>query len=207
MINANSFFLAISVFLGCVNLEKKPIKNQLLFKEVSYESILKKYKSCTGKGEVYSKNIFPGVLKFEFVSQNDSSFLEFRDIIGRRVLLVLIDQEYVSAWNVLENKRYSKSQILNLYPPLYLVELIEITKFLWGFKPDLFSEVQNNSIEYLPKVIINYEKDSLDQIRPFSVEAKFENETITQSIKIKIKNRVFNPSKIDVNKVWSIVNI
>ena len=121
--------------------------------------------------------------------------------------MVLIDQEYVSAWNVLENKRYSKSQILNLYPPLHLVELIEITKFLWGFKPDLFSEVQNNSIEYLPKVIIHYEKDSLDQIRPFSVEAKFENETITQSIKIKIKNRVFNPSKIDVNKVWSIVNI
>ena len=193
--------------MGCVNLEKKPIKNQLLFKENSYESILKKYKSCTGKGEVYLKNIFPGVLKFEFVSQNDSSFLEFRDIIGRRVLLVLFDQDYVSAWNILENKRYSKSQILNIYPSLYLIDLLEITKFLWGFKPDLFSKVQNRSIEYLPKVIINFEKDSIDQIHPFSVEAKFENGPITQSIKIKIKNRVFNPSKIDVNKVWSIVNI
>ncbi len=207
MINANLFFLTISIFLGCVNFDKKRIKTQLLSKDNSYDSILKKYKSCVGKGEVHLKEIYPGVLKFEFLSQNDSSFLQFKDPIGRRVLLVLFDQENVSAWNILENKRYSNSQILNLYPSLQMIDLFDVTKFLWGFKPQFFSEIQNESNEYLPEIIINFGIDSSDQLSPSSVEAIFEYETMTQSINIKIKNRVFNQSKIDVNKVWRLVNI
>ena len=43
-------------------------------------------------------------IAFNFLSQNDSSFFQFQDFLGRKVLLMWLTPNSAKAWNILENK-------------------------------------------------------------------------------------------------------
>ena len=44
--------------------------------------------SCSGRGVISSTGNFSGKLSFSFLVQNDSSFCQFQDFLGREVLLL-----------------------------------------------------------------------------------------------------------------------
>ena len=71
--------------------------------DINYDQI----KSCTGRGSISSIGSFSGKLTFSFMSQNDSSFCQFQDFLGRKVLLLWLTQDSIDAWNLIENKKYS----------------------------------------------------------------------------------------------------
>ena len=48
----------------------------------NYHDLLAEYISCTGKGKIDSQGPFLGALTFTFISQHDSSFLQFKDPMG-----------------------------------------------------------------------------------------------------------------------------
>ena len=97
-------------------------------------------KSCSGRGSISSVGGFSGRLSFNFISQNDSSFCQFQDILGRKVLLLWLTQNSIDAWNLIENKKYSYSNVSDILPILSVVSPNHLIKFLWG------KEITSNQI-------------------------------------------------------------
>ena len=81
-------------------------------------------KSCTGRGLISSVGNFSGNLTFSFMSQNDSSFCQFQDFLGRKVLLLWLTRDTIDAWNLIENKKYSHSSISEIIPVLSVLALL-----------------------------------------------------------------------------------
>ena len=89
----STFFLCCS---GTNNhLKVMPISNQLNDEQ----------NSCSGRGIISSTGNFSGKLSFNFLVQNDSSFCQFQDLLGRKVLLLWLTPNSVEAWNLIENKK------------------------------------------------------------------------------------------------------
>ena len=66
------------------------------------------------------------------MSQNDSSFCQFQDFLGRKVLLLWLTRDSMDAWNLIENKKYSHSSISEIIPVLSILNPNHLIKFLWG---------------------------------------------------------------------------
>ena len=80
--------------------------------------------SCSGRGVISSTGNFSGKLSFSFLVQNDSSFCQFQDFLGRKVLLLWLTPNSVEAWNLIENKKYSHANISEIIPVLSIFCLL-----------------------------------------------------------------------------------
>ena len=109
----------------------------------TYHDLLAEYVSCTGKGKIVSQGPIQGALTFTFISQHDSSFLQFKDPLGRKALLMWLTPQNVTARNLIDHKQYTYGQILEFFPFLQIVEPEHITKILWGVQPDYEKEFNN----------------------------------------------------------------
>ena len=97
-----TFFLLTLFNCASTNKELTSHSGDIIFDQV---------KSCTGRGLISSVGNFSGNLTFSFMSQNDSSFCQFQDFLGRKVLLLWLTRDSIDAWNLIENKKYSHSSI------------------------------------------------------------------------------------------------
>ena len=122
-------FLVILVLLaGCA---KRIPQVSPITPQKSYSELVDEFISCSGKGKIVSRGFYQGALSFTFISQNDSSFFQFKDPLGRKALLMWITPINVTAWNLIENKQYAYNQILDFFPFLQVVEPLDITKYEW----------------------------------------------------------------------------
>ena len=115
-------FYLLTLF-NCASINQKPIS---LDSVITSEQI----KSCTGRGSISSVGSFSGSLNFSFMSQNDSSFCQFQDFLGRKVLLLWLTRDSMDAWNLIENKKYSHSSISEIIPVLSILNPNHLIKFL-----------------------------------------------------------------------------
>ena len=118
-----TFFLLILFNCASTNKELTSHSGDIIFDQV---------KSCTGRGLISSVGNFSGNLTFSFMSQNDSSFCQFQDILGRKVLLLWLTRDSIDAWNLIENKKYSHSSVSEIIPVLSVLNPNHLIKFLWG---------------------------------------------------------------------------
>jgi len=116
--------------------------------DLSYHELKQKYISCKGKGVMSAKGDMPWKLNYSFTSQNDSSFLQFRDILGRRVLFVQALPSAITLWDMQKNIQY-ESDIDNSIPIFKHIESYDIAQILWGEIP----------IRY----VINYEESGFER--------------------------------------------
>ena len=195
------FFLLFFIF-ACFS----SIKNIKEYKSVlSYEELSRNYISCSGHGNISSIGNFKGKLSFSFLSQNDSSFFQFQDLLGRKVLLMWLTPNSADAWNILENKRYNYSLIKKIFPLLSVVEPINITKFLWG------NESIYNAEDFMvlggqtKELSITFEKSNENE--NLINKAIFKDETNRQEVAILLKSRVHSDDFIDLDKVWKLMLI
>ena len=156
-------------------------------------------KSCTGRGSISSVGSFSGNLTFSFMSQNDSSFCQFQDFLGRKVLLLWLTRDSIDAWNLIENKKYSRSSISEIIPVLSVLNPNHLIKFLWG--EEIISKQM--SVPRQEKLEIKLVKS--DQNSSFVDTAIFIDITNRQELSIKIENRVFNQNFLDLKKYWDII--
>ena len=156
-------------------------------------------KSCTGRGSISSVGNLSGNLTFSFMSQNDSSFFQFQDFLGRKVLLLWLTQDSIDAWNLIENKKYSFSNISEIIPVLSVLNPEHFIKFLWGeeITPNQISSSIRRNIEI--KIVKN------DQNSPFLDKAIFIDNLNRQELSIKINSRIFNQNYLDLKKYWEII--
>ena len=186
-----STFFLLTLF-NCVS-----IKEQI--RSPKDDIYLKHIKSCTGRGSISSVGNFSGRLSFNFISQNDSSFCQFQDFLGRKVLLLWLTENSIDAWNLIENKKYSHSNISEIIPILSVLNPNHLIKFLWG------KEITSNQISVPSQVNIEVKLGKRNQSNTIIDEATFIDKSNRQELSIKIDSRVFNQKNINLKKYWKII--
>ena len=198
--------LILCVFLFFVTGCSTKLKDfQISHDAISYEELSAKYISCTGRGIISSIGSYKGKLSFSFLSQNDSSFFQFQDFLGRKVLLMWLTPNSANAWNILENKRYNYDHIKDYFPLLSVVDPISITRFLWGHESIYDANDFKVIGEGANELSITYEKsnESVDLID----KAIFKDITNRKEVAIILKSRVHSNEYIDLEKIWKMVLI
>ena len=185
-----TFFL-LTIF-NCVLTNKELINRN---GDITSEQI----KSCTGRGSISSIGSFSGNLTFSFMSQNDSSFCQFQDLLGRKVLLLWLTRDSIDAWNLIENKKYSHSSISEIIPVLSVLNPNHLIKFLWG------EEFLSNQMSVSRQAKIEIKLAKSDQNSSFVDKAIFIDSSNRQELSIKIDSRVFNKNYLDLKKYWDII--
>ena len=190
------------VFTGC----SSRLKDIQISQDTnSYEQLSANHISCSGRGIISSIGNYKGKLSFSFLSQNDSSFFQFQDFLGRKVLLMWLTPNSANAWNILENKRYNYDHIKDYFPLLSVVDPISITRFLWGHESIYDANDFKVIGEAANELSITYEKsnESVDLID----KAIFKDITNRKEVAIILKSRVHSDEYIDLEKIWKMVLI
>ena len=77
--------VALLTFMGCAGPSRQLL---ILTPQKSYPELLEEYRSCTGKGSIDTSGPIRGNLSFTYKSQRDSTYFQFTDALGRKVLLM-----------------------------------------------------------------------------------------------------------------------
>ena len=173
----------------------------------TYHDLLSEYISCTGKGKIVSQGPIQGALTFTFISQHDSSFLQFKDPLGRKALLMWLTPQNVTARNLIDHKQYTYGQILEFFPFLQIVEPEHITKILWGVQPDYENKLNNTEMSEKQSIHLNFENNDLDNESNALIGATFSDDNSFQSVKIRITGRTRTQTHINLKKVWKLLQI
>ena len=155
--------------------------------------------SCSGRGVISSTGNFSGKLSFNFLVQNDSSFCQFQDFLGRKVLLLWLTSNSVEAWNLIENKKYNHANISEIIPVLSILDPLQIIKFIWGeeiFQSDL-------NLSNLENVIIKTEESDLNESQ--INKAIFIDNKNRHELEITIKSRVHSEEVLNLKKYWELI--
>tara|TARA_Y100001947_G_C10301693_1_gene287501 strand:- start:552 stop:1157 length:606 start_codon:yes stop_codon:yes gene_type:complete len=197
--------LFLILFVACAHSPYKPVPDSI---DLSSYTILKNnYISCGGHGNISSTGNFSGKLSFSFLSQNDSSFFQFKDALGRKMLLMWITPETVNAWNILENRYYEYDAIRIFFPFLQVVKPNDITKFLWGIEPKYseqdFTVIKENS----GTLSISFENQPIEETLKGLTKAVFKDSANNQKVTIWLSSRTHNETPFDLTKAWDLMHI
>ena len=107
--------------------------------ELAYPDLSVK-KFCRGQGYILSEGEMKGRLNFTFTSSRDTAYIQFKDLIGRKTIFLILNNENIDAWDMLNNRRYDRESILISLPFFEMIEPKELRTFLWGSIPPVFSE-------------------------------------------------------------------
>ena len=107
--------------------------------ELAYPDLSVK-KFCRGQGYILSEGEMKGRLNFTFTSSRDTTYIQFKDLIGRKTIFLILNNENIDAWDMLNNRRYDRESILISLPFFEMIEPKELRTFLWGSIPPVFSE-------------------------------------------------------------------
>ena len=196
------FLVFLLLFIGCAR--QVPHVSPII-PQKTYPQLIDEYISCSGHGKIDSRGFFQGALSFTFISQNDSSFFQFKDPLGRKALLMWLTPVNVTAWNLIENKQYTYDQILEFFPFLQVVEPTDITKFLWGVQPD-YEKLEGVDSKVSSEIVLQFGKEELDTVPNALVTASFKDNQLNQSVYIRIKGRSFQHHEINLQKVWKLIH-
>ena len=124
------------LFVGC-STHPDPILNDYITSNLSNKDF------CRGNGYILSKGKFDGRLNFTFSASRNTAYIQFRDIIGRKTLFLIISNNDIDAWDMRNNRRYNKASIFLTLPLFEIIEPNELRTFLWGNIPSIFTDVNN----------------------------------------------------------------
>ena len=172
---------------------------------ISYKELSTQYISCSGRGIISSIGDYKGKLSFNFLSQNDSSFFQFQDFLGRKVLLMWLTPNSANAWNILENKRYDYDHIKDYFPLLSIVDPMSITKFLWGHESIYDDDDFTVMVGEVNELSITFEKSNENE--SLINKAIFKDITNRKEVAILLKSRVHSDEYIDLEKIWKMILI
>ena len=152
MLQIKSWVLFTIIIFGCSKVKNNfPDSFTALPRStLTKDKLVSVYGQLRGKGyvEVYGKQ--SGKFNFSFTSNGYESFLLFRDILGRKILLLEIDGITINAWDMIQNQKYSKTSLVIIFPFLEYLSSESLTKLLWGFVPNINKEI-NNKFEFEDK--------------------------------------------------------
>ena len=187
------FFILIN---GCTSTMNTNFDSELVTH--SKLNINKNY-SCSGKGKIISNEY--NTLSFKYKSKEDSSFIQFSDPLGRKVLLMWITPNLIIARNLIENKQYDDLELKKFIPMMNLIKPNDLIKFIWGEKPKYDKRNKLLPLEIRKNSKLTFKKGNRSD---YNI-ANFENKVLDQIVKIQIKTRKISKDKMNLNKYWKLL--
>ena len=166
--------------------------------DLSYHELKQKYISCKGKGVMSAKGDIPWKLNYSFTTQNDSSFLQFKDIFGRRVLFVQALPSVITLWDMQKNIQY-ESDIDNSIPIFKHIESYDIAQILWGEIPIRYVITYKESGFERDSDLVNFISTGT-QLGMVLEKVIFNLDSIDTKIEFKISGRDYGESNQELLK-------
>ena len=170
--------MLLAIAFGCAPNISNP--NSGKDEAFSYPDLSKKI-YCRGKGYVVSRGNINGRLSFTFTSSRESTYIEFRDLIGRKTLFLTLSKNTINAWDIRNNRSYDQESLVIAFPFFELIKPNDLINFLWGKMPKTFAEsdnILNNKINNGQIQFSSQQTENGILINSVSFNFEEENETI-----------------------------
>ena len=137
------------IFFGCTKVKNNfpDLLVPSIESKLTIKKLVSEYGQLRGKGSTTIFGKQSGKFDFSFTSNGYDTFLLFRDILGRKILLLEIHGDSISAWDMIQNQKYSKTSLVILFPFTEYLSPEKLTTLLWGFVPNLDNDI-NNKFEF-----------------------------------------------------------
>ena len=155
--------------------------------DLSYAELKQQYIACKGKGVMTAQGELPWKLNYSFTTQNDSSFIQFRDIFGRRILFIQALPSKITLWDMQKNIQYD-SDIGNTIPIFNIVKSHDIAQILWGEIPNRYLKANEESGFEKELNLVNF-KSTATQLGMVLDKVTFNLDSINAIVEFKISER------------------
>jgi hypothetical protein len=188
----NKLFIYSTFILicGCTNYDNKIIYDPFV-RDLPYQEMRDYFGSCEGSGVLFSEGDLKGKLKFTFTCRGDTSYVQFRDILGRRTLYMQLLKDEIYLWDMLKNRRYHSIDIKNRLPVMNFLNPDDLTTVLWGKIPELETVKNDRDITFHGDSTIFSFVSSNTPFGSLVNQAKFKLNELNNSIEITITHREY----------------
>ncbi len=155
--------------------------------DLSYDELKQQYITCKGKGVMTAKGELPWKLYYSFTTQNDSSFIQFKDIFGRRVLFVQALPSEITLWDMQKNHQYD-SDIGTTIPIFNIIKSHDIAQILWGEVPNRYINSDEESGFEKELNLVNF-KSTATQLGMVLDKVTFNLDSKNAIVEFKISER------------------
>lgn len=160
--------------------------------DLSYHELKQQYVTCKGKGVMTAQGELPWKLNYSFTTQNDSTFIQFRDIFGRRVLFIQALPSEITLWDMQKNIRYD-SDIGTSLAIFKIVKSNDIAQILWGEIPTRFIQPNEESGFEKDLNAVNF-KSTATQLGMVLEKVTFNLDSLESIVEFKISERDYGES-------------
>ena len=192
--NLFKLLLFVSFFVLSDCSQKPTIGNIVPDHKWSYEDLKSEYKQCRGRGQLISKGTLRGKLTFFFTVRDDSTYIQFRDFLGRRTLYLQFLGNEVYAWDILQDKWFLTSQIQSKYPFLIVLEPTDLTRYFWGIDPQFKGKEHPKEFIFDHKSISVTFQTTPGNVGPMVSKAMIQINDNQNQIEIEIEEREYGMS-------------
>lgn len=114
---------------------------------VNYKQMIKDQQVCRGKGTLISKGSVNGKLSFYFTSTGEEVYIHFKDLLGRLTMVMILKQNSLEAWDIIQNIRFSQESIYIRFPFIEYITPQSLVSIFWGYEPQLqlANKIENES--------------------------------------------------------------
>ena len=81
---------------------------------VTIDELTSVYGQLRGTGRLTVMGKRSGKFNFSFTSDSHDTFLQFRDVLGRKTLFMEIHDSSLTAWDMIQNEKYSEIALVVL---------------------------------------------------------------------------------------------
>ena len=166
--------------------------------DLSYDELKQQYITSKGKGVMTAQGKLPWKLNYSFTTQNDSSFIQFRDIFSRRVLFVQALPSEITIWDMQKNLQYD-SDIGNVIPIFNILKSYDIAQILWGEIPKRYHISNKESGFERDLNLVNFES-TVTQLGMVLDKVIFKLDSIDTKVEFKIFGRDYGEANLDLSK-------
>ena len=189
------------IFFGCTKVKNNfpDLLVPSIESKLTIKKLVSEYGHLRGKGSTTIFGKQSGKFDFSFTSNGYDTFLLFRDILGRKILLLEIHGDSISAWDMIQNQRYSKTSLVILFPFTEYLSPEKLTTLLWGFVPNLDNDI-NNKFEFENKNIKMTFESNKERIGSMIQEIVYIDEFNMDKYEINIITREYGSHYTDLEK-------
>ena len=189
------------IFFGCTKVKNNfpDLLVPSIESKLTIKKLVSEYGQLRGKGSTTIFGKQSGKFDFSFTSNGYDTFLLFRDILGRKILLLEIHGDSMSAWDMIQNQRYSKTSLVILFPFTEYLSPEKLTTLLWGFVPNLDNDI-NNKFEFENKNIKMTFESNKERIGSMIQKIVYIDEFNMDKYEINIITREYGSHYTDLEK-------
>lgn len=120
-----------------------------------------KYSVCRGKGTLVSAGPVRGRLTFSYTCSGEDVFIHFKDVLGRKTMMMIVRPNSVEAWDIMQNIRFSTESIYLRFPFFEVLKPMDLVSIFWGIVPDNLVKVDTNNPMTESAIDIRFSSDGL----------------------------------------------